>query len=155
MPVHENSFDYFRWSIDRCLKWMTAFEVEVVSQAEKSWSFLEKNGIFLFFFSKKVKMASNPQQQQSSSMSSPPSPLVWFLLLDAATGEPYKKTTADYVSLAPGSFIAQFRDAAHLKNSSILTGIASSQLLVYKNKDAFDKRNAPLEEKVLYYTKDR
>ena len=43
-PVHENSFDYFRWSIDNnfgvCLKWMTAFKVEVVlSQAEKTENF--------------------------------------------------------------------------------------------------------------------
>ena len=92
-------------------------------------------------------MASNPQQQQqSSSMSSPPSPLVWFLLLDSTTGLPYKGTTADYVSLPPGSVIAQFRDAAHLKNSSILTGITSSQLLVYKNKAAFvDGKEEPLD----------
>ena len=91
-------------------------------------------------------MASNPQQQQSSSMSSPPSPLVWFLIVDSVTGKPYKGTTADYVSLPPGSVIAQFRDAAHLKNSSILTGITSSQLTVYKNKAAFDKRNAAVDD---------
>ena len=77
------------------------------------------------------------------------------MVLDAATGNPYKGTTADKVSVSSSADVADFRDAAHLKNSSILTGIASSQLLVYKNKDAFDKRNAPLEEKVLYYTKDR
>ena len=100
-------------------------------------------------------MSSNPQQQQSSMSS--PSPLVWFLLLDSVTGQPYKKTSADYGSLPPGSVIAQFRDAVQLKNSSILTGITSSQLLVYKNKTAFDKRNAavdgekeePLEEDFL------
>jgi hypothetical protein len=100
-------------------------------------------------------MASNPQQQQPSSMSSPPSPLVWFLLLDSATGEPYKKTTADYVSLAPGSFVAQFRDAVKAKHSNKLSTFDAADLLVYKNKLAFGNRNAPLEEKVLYYTKDR
>jgi hypothetical protein len=78
--------------------------------------------------------------------SGPPSPLVWFLLLDSGSGLPYKRTSADYVCLAPGSVIAQFRDAAHLKNSSILTGITSSQLTVYKNKDAFEKRNAAIDE---------
>jgi len=103
--------------------------------------------IFEFFLSSKtqVKMASNPQQQ-SSSMSSPPSPLVWFQLLDSATGEPYKKTTADYVSLPSTAVIAQFRDAVIEKfdkqKSSVLTGFASSQLDVYKNKATIDERNA-------------
>ncbi len=91
--------------------------------------------------------------------SAPPSPLVWFQLYDSATGEPYKGTYSDYVSLPPDSVIAQFRDAAHLKNSSILTGITSSQFTIYKNKAAFDKRNAavddgkeePLEEDSLVY----
>ena len=81
-------------------------------------------------------------------MSSPP--LVWFLLLDSATGESYKKTTADYVSLAPGYVVAQFRDAVMEKfdkqKSSVLTGFASSQLAVYKNKAAFvDGKEEPLD----------
>jgi hypothetical protein len=93
-------------------------------------------------------MSSNPQQQQSSSMSSDPSPspLVWFLLLDSATGEPYKGTTADFVSLPASAVVAQFRDAVHLKNSSILTGITPSQLLVNENKAAFvDGKEEPLD----------
>ena len=86
-------------------------------------------------------MSSN---QQHSSVSSPPSPLVWFLLLDSITGLPYKGTTADYVSLPPSSVIAQFRDAVKNKDkddgdAAILTPFKSSQLHVYKNKDAFDK----------------
>ena len=86
--------------------------------------------------SKKLKMASNNPQQQ----------LVWFFLLDSSTGMPYKGTSADAVSLPPRSVIVHFRDAVHLKNSSILTGIASSQLLVYMTKAAFDKRNAAVDE---------
>ncbi|KAJ3202072.1 hypothetical protein HDU67_000823 [Dinochytrium kinnereticum] len=85
-------------------------------------------------------------QQQQSSMSSPPSPLVWFLLLDSATGEPYKGTSADNVSVASSGDVADFREAVYLKNSSLLTGITSSQLLVYKNKAAFDKRNAAIDD---------
>jgi hypothetical protein len=79
---------------------------------------------------------------------STPSPLVWFLLLDAATGEPYKGTTADYVSLPPVYVIAQFRDAVQLKYDKpyYLKDIPSSALLVYKNKAAFDKRNAATDE---------
>jgi len=54
--------------------------------------------------------------------------------------------------VSSNSDVADFRDAVHLKNSPILTGFASSQLLVYANKAAFDKRNdadekeEPLEE---------
>ncbi len=73
----------------------------------------------------------------SSSITS----LVWFLLLDSTAGEPYRGTSASSVSLPSGLVVDQFRDAVHVKNSSILTGIASSQLHVYKNKTAFDKRN--------------
>ena len=86
-------------------------------------------------------MASNPQQQ-SSSMSSPPSPLVWFQRLDSATGLPYKKTSASIASVSFSADVDDFRKAVYLENSPILTGITSSQLTVYKNKAAFDKRNA-------------
>ncbi len=89
---------------------------------------------------------SIPQQQFSMS-----SPLVWFLLLDSATGQPYKGTTADYVYLPSGSVIAQFRDAVKAKYSdSLLKGVAASALLVFKNKSAFDKRDAVNDEKVSY-----
>jgi hypothetical protein len=91
-------------------------------------------------------MPSNPQQQQSSSMSSPPSPLVWFLLLDSATGQPYKGTSADAVSLSPCSVVVQFRDAVKTKHSNKLSSFDAADLLVYKNKTAFDKRNASVDE---------
>lgn len=73
---------------------------------------------------------------------SSPSPLVWFQLYDSATGGPYKQTSADYVSDARGSVIAQFREAVKKKDkddgdAAILTPFKSSQLLVYKNKSAF------------------
>ncbi len=77
-------------------------------------------------------------------------PRIWFALIDSVKGLSYKGTTADYVSLPPGSVIAQFRDAVKAKNSSILTDFASSQLLVYKNKNAFvEGKEAPLEEDTL------
>ena len=67
------------------------------------------------------------------------SPLVWFQLLDSVTGEPYKGTTADKVSVSSSADVADFRDAVieKFEKSSVLTGYASSQLLVYKNKAAF------------------
>ena len=82
-------------------------------------------------------MSVNSQQQQSSMSS--PSPLFWFQLLDSVTGLPYKGTTADYVSLPPGSVIAHFRDAVKAKNSNKLSSFDPADLLVYKNKTAFDK----------------
>ena len=96
-------------------------------------------------------MASNPQQQQQqqpSSMSSSPYPLVWFLLLDSATGQPYKGTSADAVSLSPGSVVVQFRDAVKAKydQPGYLKDIPAGALHIYKNKAAFDKRNTPVDD---------
>jgi hypothetical protein len=65
----------------------------------------------------------------------------WFLLLDSTTGQPYESSTADFVSLPPGSVVAELRKLAHHENASILTGVAPSQLLVYKNKASFNRRN--------------
>jgi len=93
-------------------------------------------------------MASNPQQQQSSSMSSPPSPLVWFLLLDSATGEPYKGTSATKVSVDASADVADFRKAVKTEydQPNYLKDIPASSLLVYKNKTVFDKRNAAVDD---------
>ena len=90
--------------------------------------------------------SNNPQQQQSSSMSS--SPLVWFLLLESATGGPYKGTSADKVSVSSSADVADFRDAVQLKydKPNYLKDIPPGVLLVYKNKTAFDKRNAAVDE---------
>ncbi|KAI3636316.1 hypothetical protein MIR68_005668 [Amoeboaphelidium protococcarum] len=84
------------------------------------------------------------QQQQSVS-----SPLVWFLLLDGDTGEPYRGTSATSIlrsSLPPGSVIAQFKDAAKAEHSNKLSSVDAADLLVYKNKAAFDKRNAAVDD---------
>jgi len=71
-------------------------------------------------------------------------------------GKPYKRTTADCITLNSSiCFIAQFRDAVKGKNPNTLSSVDSSQLLVYKNKNAFDKRKSninkeePLEEDCL------
>jgi hypothetical protein len=65
--------------------------------------------------------------------------LVWFQLLDSATGLPYKGTSADAVNLHHGSVAVQFRDAVKAKYAdSHLSGIAPSDLRVYKNMAAFN-----------------
>ncbi len=88
---------------------------------------------------------SYKSEQQHSFMSTP-SPLVWFLLLDAATGEPYKGTTADKVALSSTADVADFRDAVKAKFSNKLSSVDAGELHVYKNKAAFDKRNAAVDE---------
>jgi hypothetical protein len=70
----------------------------------------------------------------------------WFLLVDSATGQPYKGTTASSVSLSPDADIIEFRKLVHLEISCILTGIDPSDHLVYKNKTAFDRRNSAAGE---------
>ena len=75
--------------------------------------------------------------------------LVWFLLVDAADGKPYKGTSADKVSVAAPADVADFRDAVKTKydQPGYLKEIPSGALLVYKNKFAFDKRNATEKDK--------
>jgi hypothetical protein len=70
----------------------------------------------------------------------------WFRLLDSATGQPYKRATADFVSLAPGAVVAEFRDAVLSKNSNKLAGVDASDLLVYNNRAAFDRTNNAANE---------
>jgi hypothetical protein len=87
-----------------------------------------------------------PSDQQSSV--SPPS-LVWFLLLDSATGQPFKGATASSVlrSSLVVPVVDQFRDAVKAKLAdSHLKGVAPLDLKVYKNKAAFDKRNAAVDD---------
>lgn len=77
------------------------------------------------------------------------SPLVWFLLVDSATGQPYKGTTADKVAVSSTADVADFRDAVKAKYSNKLSSVDAGELLVYENKTAFDKRNLE-NEKVLF-----
>ena len=82
-------------------------------------------------------------KQQFSSKSSPL--LIWFQLLDSATGEPYKKTTADKVSVSFSADVADFRDAVKAKHSNKLSTFDAADLLVYKNKATFvDGKEEPL-----------
>ena len=76
---------------------------------------------------------------------------IWFHLYDYETGKPYKGTTADCVSIPSSFFIAQFRDAVKVKydQPGYLKDIPSGNLLVFQNKQSFDKRDAAVE-KVIY-----
>ena len=92
------------------------------------------------------------------------SPLIWFLLVDSATGEPYKGTSASSILLSSlvVAVVDQFRDVVKKKDkddgdAAILSPFKSSQLIVYKNKAAFEKRNASLDEEKVSFKllKDR
>jgi serine/threonine protein kinase len=71
--------------------------------------------------------------------------MIWFLLVDS-DGLPYKRTTADFVSLPSAAVVAQVRDAVKAKRTNKLSLVDAADLLVYKNKVAFDKRNATVDE---------
>ena len=66
--------------------------------------------------------------------------------MDSETGEPYKNTTTDYVSHPPGAVVAEFRKLVHRENPNKLASVDASDLLVYKNKAAFDSRSAAENE---------
>ena len=76
--------------------------------------------------------------------------LVWFVLLDSTTDQPYNGCIAETVSIASSAYVADFRNAVMKKyedqDSIFQTGIVSSQLLVYKNKATFEKRNGLIDE---------
>ena len=71
--------------------------------------------------------------------------LIWFQLMDAVTGQPFKDTIPYWVSLAPSANVLEFLEEVKdedKKDGTLLTGIAATQLRAYKNKASFDKRNA-------------
>ncbi|KAG9404588.1 hypothetical protein AC1031_004791 [Aphanomyces cochlioides] len=68
--------------------------------------------------------------------------LVWFALVDGR-GQAYKGTTVDIVT--DKCQIVDFRNAVHLKKSSILPSVVPAQLIVYANEAAYDRKDGPLE----------
>jgi energy-coupling factor transporter ATP-binding protein EcfA2 len=70
---------------------------------------------------------------------------VWFLLVDSVSGESYKRTNADKVSLDASADVADFRDAVKAKHSNKLSTFDAADLLVYKNKAAFDEKQEPID----------
>ena len=111
---------------------------------EQSWSkheeIVESAGQNM---SRKRKMSNSDQQTSTSN------PLIWFHLYDYGTGIPHKGTSATKVSVPLGSDIADFRDAVKVKCHNKLSAIDANDLIVFKNKDSFGKRDSK-EEKVIY-----
>jgi hypothetical protein len=109
---------------------------------------------FSFFYPLNKKLKTHCDSHTMSTPAPPPAPspspapLIWFSLLDSTTGEPFKGTTVSSVlrSSLVVSVVDQFRDAVKKKDkddgdAAVLTPFKSSQLLVFMNKAAFDKRN--------------
>ena len=77
--------------------------------------------------------------------------LIWFQLVDATSGKPFKDTVV--TSILSSSlkypiidyFVRSVKDEDK-KDESLLTSIAATQLRVYKNQASFDKRNAAVED---------
>ena len=86
--------------------------------------------------SKKQKLSSKEESK------------IWFHLYDYETGKPYKGTAADKVSVPVGSDITEFRKAvkAEYDQPAYLKDIPSGKLLVFQNKQTFDKRVAAVEK---------
>jgi hypothetical protein len=72
--------------------------------------------------------------------------MVWFLLFDSATGQLVEGTTADKVSVASPADVADFRKAVKAECFNKLSSVDAADLLVYQNKDAFEKRNAAVDD---------
>jgi hypothetical protein len=80
-------------------------------------------------------------------MSSPAS--IWYRVFDSY-GKQWPKTNATKVLINPLADVDDFRKAIlkmyNDEGLTILTGIISSQLLVYRNKQAFDNRDLPIDQ---------
>jgi hypothetical protein len=72
--------------------------------------------------------------------------LIWFQLFDAATEDPYKGTGADKVAVSSTADVADFRKAVKAEYSNKLSSVDAGELLVYKNKTSFEKRNASFDD---------
>jgi hypothetical protein len=79
---------------------------------------------------------------------SPTTSHVWFQLVDATSGKPFKDTIASRVSLAPSADVVEFLEEAWEKfdKPGYLRDIPAGALKAYKNQASFDKRNAAAED---------
>jgi len=100
----------------------------------------------IYLSRRRSKMSSNAQQQDSS-MSSPASPLVWFQLLDAATGAAYKNSSVTSVlrSSLVVPIVDVFRKAVKAEYSNKLSSVDAGDLYVYKNRASFDNGDTSIE----------
>jgi hypothetical protein len=70
---------------------------------------IKKRKKIIFFFQK--HQLSSDQHQHISMF---PPRLIWFLLLDSSTGEPYQGTSAEKVPVSSSADVADFLDAVLL-----------------------------------------
>ncbi len=70
---------------------------------------------------------------------------LWFQLV-SEDGKPYKGTSATKVSVSSSALVVHFRDAVKdLYADSLIKDVDPSDLVVYKNKAAFDEKVEPLQ----------
>jgi hypothetical protein len=67
--------------------------------------------------------------------------LIWYQLVDSADGKAFRGADAAKVSVPLNAEVDDFRKAVKSDNPNNLSTVDAANLVVYKNKDAFDKRN--------------
>ena len=70
---------------------------------------------------------------------------IFFQLVDATTGEPYKQCSVDKVRVAADADVADLRKEVKKENPNTLSSVDASQLTVYKDRACLDKKES-LEE---------
>ena len=73
---------------------------------------------------------------------------IWFHLYDFESGRPYRGTQSTAVNLSLAADLADFKDAVKVEYDypHYLKNVDAQDLKVFKNKDAFDKRNDTIDK---------
>ncbi len=69
---------------------------------------------------------------------------IWVVLINATDGKAYKGINASKVSVATSADVDDLRRAVKAEFANALSSVDAATLTPYKNKAAFDAKNAPL-----------
>lgn len=64
---------------------------------------------------------------------------IWYSLVDQE-GKPFAGASVDFVFLPAGAIVGDLRDSVKVKNSDILKGVVSAQLVVYLNESGLKEK---------------
>ena len=93
---------------------------------------------------KMMKMEFHGQEPQPTMQNR--NDRIWLHLYDSETGRPYRGTNSTTVNVSLAADLAEFKDAAKVEHSNALKNVDAQDLKVFKNKDAFDKRNDTIDK---------
>ena len=86
------------------------------------------------------------QQPQVSSISN--RQIVWYSLMESASGQPFMGMSTEKINIEPSADVTDFRKCVHSEKHKMLNGIDSSQLLVYKDMQSFEKRMSEVDKEL-------